>query len=159
MHRNGNRAQADAEALYRLLEDEVAPLFYQRNNDNVPQGWVAMMKDAIRTVEPQFSTRRMIKEYARDYYAPAMSDVIALEGGLEGLNFSATGYRAALRAARSVLNLMTSLEIRHATLADVPGITAVHCSTVTVWRDPVTRAAVPHAQTDVFGRWRNGGPG
>ncbi|NMC02959.1 MAG: hypothetical protein GYA30_11380, partial [Chloroflexi bacterium] len=63
--------------------DEVAPLFYQRNNDNVPQGWVAMMKDAIRTVGPQFSTRRMIKEYARDYYAPAMSDVIALEGDLK----------------------------------------------------------------------------
>lgn len=75
--------QADAEALYRLLEDEVAPLFYQRNNDNVPQGWVAMMKDAIRTVGPQFSTRRMIKEYARDYYAPAMSDVIELEGDLK----------------------------------------------------------------------------
>ena len=76
--------QADAEALYRLLEEEVAPLFYQRNNDNVPQGWVAMMKDAIRTVGPQFSTRRMIKEYARDYYAPAMSDIIALEGDLKG---------------------------------------------------------------------------
>jgi len=75
--------QADAEALYRLLEEEVAPLFYQRNNDNVPQGWVAMMKDAIRTVGPQFSTRRMIKEYARDYYAPAMSDIIALEGDLK----------------------------------------------------------------------------
>ncbi|HRU95096.1 MAG TPA: alpha-glucan family phosphorylase, partial [Anaerolineae bacterium] len=75
--------QADAEALYRLLEDEVTPLFYQRNNDNVPQGWVAMMKDAIRTVGPQFSTRRMIKEYARDYYAPAMSDIIALEGDLK----------------------------------------------------------------------------
>jgi len=75
--------QADAEALYRLLEEEVTPLFYQRNNDNVPQGWVAMMKDAIRTVGPQFSTRRMIKEYARDYYAPAMSDIIALEGDLK----------------------------------------------------------------------------
>jgi len=53
---------------------------------------------------------------------------------------------------------MTSLEIRHATPADAPGITAVHCSTVTVWRDPVTRAAVLYAQLDAFGRWRNGGP-
>jgi len=47
---------------------------------------------------------------------------------------------------------MTSLEIRPATPADAPGITAVHCSTVTVWRDPVTRAAVPYTQLDAFGR-------
>lgn len=53
---------------------------------------------------------------------------------------------------------MTTLEIRQATLADVPGITAVHCSTVTVWRDPATRAAIPYAALDLYGRWRNGGP-
>lgn len=53
---------------------------------------------------------------------------------------------------------MATLQIRPATLADVPGITAVHCSTTTVWRDPLTRAAVPYAQLDLFGRWRNGGP-
>ncbi|MBN1922147.1 MAG: GNAT family N-acetyltransferase [Anaerolineae bacterium] len=52
---------------------------------------------------------------------------------------------------------MAALQIRPATLADVPGITAVHCSTVTVWRDPATRMAVPYAQLDLFGRWRNGG--
>lgn len=53
---------------------------------------------------------------------------------------------------------MRAIEIRSATLADVPGITAVHCSTVKVWRDPVTQSAVPYAQLDSFGRWRNGGP-
>ncbi len=76
--------KADAEALYRILEDEVVPLYYQRNNDNVPQGWVAMMKDAIRTVGPMFSTRRMIKEYTQQYYVPAIRDIIELEGDLEG---------------------------------------------------------------------------
>lgn len=54
--------------------------------------------------------------------------------------------------------LRQSLEIREATLADAPGITAVHCSTVTVWRDPATGAAVPYTQLDLYGRWRNGGP-
>lgn len=53
---------------------------------------------------------------------------------------------------------MPTLQIRPATLEDIPGITAVHCSTVTVWRDPLTRAAVPYSQLDLYGRWRNGGP-
>lgn len=75
--------KADAEALYRVLEDEVVPLYYQRNNDNVPQGWVAMMKDAIRTVGPMFSTRRMIKEYTQQYYVPSIREIIELEGDVE----------------------------------------------------------------------------
>jgi starch phosphorylase len=62
---------ADAEALYRLLEDEVAPLFYQRDADNVPRGWVQVMKAAIRTAVPIFCTRRMVKEYTERFYIPA----------------------------------------------------------------------------------------
>jgi len=62
---------ADAEALYRLLENEVVPLFYKRDADNVPRGWVGMMKEAIRTTVPVFCTRRMIKEYTERFYVPA----------------------------------------------------------------------------------------
>ncbi|OQA23089.1 MAG: Glycogen phosphorylase [Chloroflexi bacterium ADurb.Bin360] len=75
--------KADAEALYRVLEDEVVPLYYQRSNDNVPQGWVATMKDAIRTVGPMFSTRRMIKEYTQQYYVPSIREIIEIEGDVE----------------------------------------------------------------------------
>ncbi len=62
---------ADAEALYRLLEDEVAPLFYKRDSDDVPRGWVRVMKEAIRTAVPVFCTRRMVKEYTERFYVPA----------------------------------------------------------------------------------------
>ena len=62
---------ADAEALYRLLEDEVVPLFYKRDADDVPRGWVHVMKEAIRTVVPVFCTRRMVKEYTERFYVPA----------------------------------------------------------------------------------------
>jgi starch phosphorylase len=61
---------ADARALYELLENEVVPLFYERDPDNVPRAWVRVMKEAIRTAAPVFSTRRMVKEYTEKFYVP-----------------------------------------------------------------------------------------
>jgi starch phosphorylase len=63
---------ADADALYRLLEEEVVPAFYDRDRSNVPHRWLAVVKEAIRTVSPRFSSRRMVKEYAERMYAPAL---------------------------------------------------------------------------------------
>jgi starch phosphorylase len=68
----GDRTQADAEALYRLLEEEIIPLFYQRSDDGVPHGFVHVMKAAIKSVSPRFSTRRMAKEYVAQFYAQAL---------------------------------------------------------------------------------------
>ncbi len=64
---------ADADALYRLLEEDVVPAFYEREAHDVPTRWVAMVKEAIRTVMPHFSARRMGKEYAERLYAPALA--------------------------------------------------------------------------------------
>ena len=63
---------ADADALYRLLEEEVVPAFYDRDRSNVPHRWLAVVKEAIRTVAPRFSSRRMVKEYVARMYAPAL---------------------------------------------------------------------------------------
>jgi glycogen phosphorylase len=62
---------ADAETLYNLLENEVVPLFYKRDPDDVPREWVRVMKEAIRTAVPVFCTRRMLKEYTEHLYVPA----------------------------------------------------------------------------------------
>jgi glycogen phosphorylase len=62
---------ADAEALYRLLEEEVVPTFYERDADKVPRRWLRMVKEAIRTTMPCFGARRMVKQYAEWMYAPA----------------------------------------------------------------------------------------
>jgi starch phosphorylase len=70
--------QADAAALYRILEDEVVPLYYQLDRDYIPRGWVAMMRESIRTAGATFSTRRMVKEYTNRYYVPALQDALAL---------------------------------------------------------------------------------
>jgi starch phosphorylase len=61
---------ADADALYRLLEQEVVPTFYDRGANKVPWRWLQIVKEAIRTTMPRFSTRRMVKEYAEQMYAP-----------------------------------------------------------------------------------------
>jgi starch phosphorylase len=58
----------DAESLYRVLEQEVVPLYYARENGGLPRQWVAMMKRAIQTLAPQFNSNRMVEEYARRIY-------------------------------------------------------------------------------------------
>ena len=63
---------ADSAALYRLLEEEVVPAFYDRDASNVPHRWLATVKEAIRTVAPRFSARRMVKEYSERMYAPLL---------------------------------------------------------------------------------------
>jgi starch phosphorylase len=68
----GDRTQADAEALYQLLEKEIIPCFYQRSDDGVPHSFVQVMKAAIKSVSPRFSSRRMAKEYVAQFYVPAL---------------------------------------------------------------------------------------
>lgn len=63
--------EVDAEALYSLLEREVVPLFYDRDVDGIPRGWIQMMKESIRTLTPAFSGDRMLKEYTERFYLPA----------------------------------------------------------------------------------------
>jgi starch phosphorylase len=63
----------DAESLYDILENEIVPLYYrERSSDGLPGDWIARSKEAIRTLAPQFSMRRMVKEYLERLYLPAM---------------------------------------------------------------------------------------
>jgi starch phosphorylase len=62
--------QAEAETIYRLLEEQIVPAFYQRDKRGVPVQWMAIVKQAIRTVAPRFCARRMVKEYVEQMYLP-----------------------------------------------------------------------------------------
>jgi starch phosphorylase len=64
--------RADAEELYRLLEDKVIPLYYDRDIKGIPHGWTQLIKEAIRSNVPLFSARRMAKEYTEQMYLPAV---------------------------------------------------------------------------------------
>jgi starch phosphorylase len=63
--------ESDASALYRLLEEEIVPLYYQQDRSGVPHGWVHMVKEAIGSIVPRFCTRRMLKEYVEQMYVTA----------------------------------------------------------------------------------------
>ena len=62
----------DAVSLYETLEQKIVTLYYDRDGDDTPRGWVKTMKEAIITNAPQFSMRRMVKDYVNDLYIPAM---------------------------------------------------------------------------------------
>jgi glycogen phosphorylase len=66
------RDAAEADSLYRLLENDVIPLFYTRNAEGVPEGWVAKVRASLRELAPFYSTNRMIREYLDTIYEPAM---------------------------------------------------------------------------------------
>ncbi len=63
---------ADAEDFYRLLEEQIVPLYYTRNAQEVPLGWVEKMRHALRLAGSRFTARRMLQDYVQEYYAPAI---------------------------------------------------------------------------------------
>ena len=65
----------DYEALYRVLEGEVIPLFYERDADGLPRRWIRMMKNSISSLAWRFSSHRMVMDYARACYVPAAGGV------------------------------------------------------------------------------------
>ena len=62
----------ESQTLYDLLEKEVIPMFYKRGKDRLPREWLQMMKQSMRELTPQFSTSRMVAEYAERFYIPSV---------------------------------------------------------------------------------------
>jgi starch phosphorylase len=58
----------DAASMFEVLENQVIPRFYERDGDNIPRAWVAMMKRAVQTLVPAFNSDRMAAEYAEEIY-------------------------------------------------------------------------------------------
>jgi hypothetical protein len=73
------QAEADSLSLYRLLEEEIVPTYYDRGPDGIPHRWIATMKEAIRTCAPRFSMRRMVKEYTTRFYVPQIQHGMQIE--------------------------------------------------------------------------------
>jgi starch phosphorylase len=64
--------EKDADSIYHILENEIIPLYYDRDSKEISHGWLARMKSSMKTITPQFSTRRMVKEYVERLYVPAL---------------------------------------------------------------------------------------
>jgi starch phosphorylase len=71
----GAQDWADAQDLYRILEQEILPRYYDRDAKGVPHAWIALMKESVRTALWRFSTARMLQEYVDRMYLPAARNV------------------------------------------------------------------------------------
>jgi starch phosphorylase len=76
----------EADALYGLLEREVVPEFYNRDEHGIPRRWVARMRESMARLTPTFSTNRVVRQYTEEHYLPAATAVgeRAAQGGLLG---------------------------------------------------------------------------
>ena len=63
--------QADAEALYAVLENDVIPEFYKRDQQGIPRSWVARIRESMAALTPAFSANRTVRQYTEDEYIPA----------------------------------------------------------------------------------------
>ena len=91
----------ESDALYNLLERDVTPLFYERDQENLPLRWIAKMKTSMKRLSPIFNTNRMVLEYAERFYMPAAkrySDLAAQAGAKLG---PIVEWRKRLRASGS----------------------------------------------------------
>jgi glycogen phosphorylase len=70
----GAQDREDARALYQLLEEEIVPLFYERDEAGLPRGWITRMKESIASLTPRFSSDRMARDYCEQAYLPLLAD-------------------------------------------------------------------------------------
>ena len=66
--------QIESRDLYDLLEQSVAPLFYERGIDDIPRDWISMMKRSITSICPEFNSHRMVSDYIEGSYVPCATN-------------------------------------------------------------------------------------
>ena len=71
----GAQDWADAQDLYRLLENEIVPMYYERDKKGLPKRWLQMMRNSMSSTIWEFSTSRMLQEYVEQLYRPAADAV------------------------------------------------------------------------------------
>jgi starch phosphorylase len=82
--------EVESHALYDLLENQIIPLFFDRDQHGIPRQWVARMKQCIATLAPAFNTNRMVQEYAERIYMPAYrrAQMLAADGLKKSIELS-----------------------------------------------------------------------
>ncbi|WP_367136061.1 alpha-glucan family phosphorylase [Saccharothrix sp. HUAS TT1] len=102
------RDDLEAAALYDLLGNQVAPLFYDRGDDGVPNRWLAMVRHTLASLGPAVQASRMVREYVENLYAPAASSAASVVGeGYRGAKELAA-YRHRLRASWTRVRVLDS---------------------------------------------------
>jgi starch phosphorylase len=74
----------DAESLYNILENEIVPLYYDRDRKGIPRRWIQIVKEAVKTITPAFNACRMMVEYNQQMYLPAAGQQVSNNNPAEG---------------------------------------------------------------------------
>ena len=121
---NETRENFEADALYRLIEQQIVPDFYERGSGKengtgtgVPTRWLAKMRGCIKRLAPFFSTQRMVAEYATKYYFPAHQASAALVGADGAL----TPAREMADHIDRYRKMWHPVRVKHAECASAPG--------------------------------------
>lgn len=102
----GQQDWLDSKALYGVLESDIIPRFYDRSSNGLPNGWLRMVKRSIKQLAPQFSTARMVHDYATKFYMPAAQGYERLvSDSLAGAK-AALDYKQRVRSAWSQVQIL-----------------------------------------------------
>ena len=93
--------ELDAESIYEVLEKEIVPRFYDRDDNGVPTRWLASVKQSMSTLAPTWDSLRMTRDYAESYYLPGIAKSAQLRAG---------GARSARDRARDLRRLRAGWE-------------------------------------------------
>ncbi|UXA05551.1 alpha-glucan family phosphorylase [Mycobacterium sp. SMC-2] len=131
------RDDLEASALYDLLEQAVAPKFYDRDEHGVPPRWIEMVRHTLQTLGPKVLASRMVRDYVQQYYTPAAQSlrrtVGPAEGGEGGGEFGAAREVAAYRRrAEEAWPKITITDVDSTGLPDTPVLGSKLTLTATV---------------------------
>jgi starch phosphorylase len=68
---------ADAQALFEVLEQQVLPAYYERDERGLPPRWLDLMRNSVAQLGARFNTNRMVEQYVEELYLPAHRDLLA----------------------------------------------------------------------------------
>ena len=108
--------QLDTQTLYGLLEDEVVPLFFDRNAAGLPEGWLERSRHALETLPPVFDTARMVGEYAAKAYVPLARE------GVELASQRRDGARTRAHRKARLRQLFPKIHVTDAHIADLDNV-------------------------------------
>ena len=110
--------QLDSETLYRLLEEEVLPLYFERDDQGLPRGWLERARHALATLPVVFNTDRMVREYADTLYQPLAREYAALAADGQAAARARAERKARLR------RLFRQVKVTSAHVADLANVRA-----------------------------------
>ncbi|MFT2816014.1 alpha-glucan family phosphorylase [Leifsonia sp. A12D58] len=96
---SAERDKLEADALYDLIEHQVAPSFYERNSDGIPERWVGAVRHTLAGLSPELSADRMVRQYVQELYIPAHHNEALLSAEDFMVARELAAWKEAIRAA------------------------------------------------------------